>query len=102
MTTNMGRYYKEIEDYINEDVAKYAAKINNIESVRCARRGDHIFMELVHEDSDVRYFDCTSLDQSSIGIMVGCIMANAPINREVKDRKAKKEIRNIFKMGERS
>ena len=97
LTTNTGKFYREVEDYINNDVAKYACKISNIESVRSARKGDHIFMELVHEDSDVRYFDCTSLDRSNIGIMVGCVMANLPISREIQDREVKKEVRRIFK-----
>lgn len=97
MTTNTGKFYREVEDYINNDVAKYACAISNIESVRSARKGDHVYMELVHEDSAVRYFDCTSLDRSNIGIMVGCIMANIPIRREIRDREAKKNIRRIFR-----
>ena len=97
MVTNTGKFYREVEDYINNDVAKYACEISNIESVSSARQGDHIFMEIVHEDSDVRYFDCTSLDKSNIGIMVGYIMANIPIRREIRDREAKKSVRKIFK-----
>lgn len=97
VTTNTGKFYREVEDYINNDVAKYACEISNIESVSSARQGDHIFMELVHEDSAVRYFDCTSLDKSNIGIMVGYIMANIPIRREIQDREAKKAVRKIFR-----
>ena len=97
VTTNTGKFYREVEDYINNDVAKYAREISNIESISSARKGDHIFMELVHEDSNVRYFDCTALDKSNIGIMVGCIMANVPICREIQDREAKKAVRKIFK-----
>ena len=100
MYSGIGKFYKEKEDYVNKTVAAYACPISNIESVRCARRVDNLYMEIVHEDSAVRYFDITDLDVSSIGIMVGCIMANLPINREIKDRKVKREIRKIFKMGE--
>lgn len=97
VTTNTGKFYREVEDYINNEIANYACEISNIESVRSARKGDHIFMELVHEDSTIRYFNCTSMDKSNIGIMIGCIMANIPINREIKDREAKKAVRKIFK-----
>lgn len=91
------KYFKEVEDYVNDDVASYACKIDNIESVRCARKTNNIYMELIHEDGAVRYFDISSLDISSIGIMIGCVITNAPINLEIKDREAKKEIRKIFK-----
>jgi hypothetical protein len=89
--------FKEIEDYVNDIVAAYACEIDNIESIRCARKTNDIYMELIHEDSTVRYFDITELDISSIGIMVGCIIANVPIKLEVTDRESKKEIRKIFK-----
>ena len=89
--------YKEIEKYINETASDFLTPISNIESIRCARRVDNIYVELVHEDSTIRYFDITSLDISSIGIMIGCIIANVPIKLEVTDRESKKEIRKIFK-----
>ena len=87
------KFFKEIEDYVNDDVAAYACKIDNIENIRCARKADNIYMELVHEDSTVRYFDISTLDISSIGIMVGCIISNSSINLEINDREAKKEVR---------
>ena len=99
MITNTGKFYRDVEDYINNKIAAYACDINNIESVRCARRGDHIFMELVHEDSDVRYFDCTSFDKSMVGIMFSHIIANDPVSREIRDRKVKKEVRRLFRQG---
>lgn len=97
MPTNTGKFYREIEDYINEDIAAYATQISNIESIKCARQNDHIYMELVHEDSAVRYFDVTSLDKSGVGILVGYIVANIPIRREIRDREVKKTVRKIFK-----
>ena len=90
------KFLKEIEDYVNNDVAAYACKIDNIESIRCTRKTNNVYMELIHEDSTVRYFDISSLDVSSIGIMIGCIIANAPINLEIKDREQKKNIRKLF------
>lgn len=90
------KFFKEIEDYVNDDVAAYACKIDNIENIRCARKADNIYMELVHEDSTVRYFDISTLDISSIGIMVGCIISNSSINLEINDREAKKEVRKLF------
>ena len=97
MADNTNKFYREIETYVNEKVAEYAIPISNIENVRCARKGDHIYMELIHEDSVVRYFDLTSLDVSNIGILVGYIIANIPIRREIRDREAKKEVRKLFK-----
>lgn len=91
------KYFKEIEDYINHDVAAYACKIENIESIRCARKTNAIYMELVHEDSTVRYFDITELDISSIGMLVGAIVANVPIKLEITDREQKKAVRKLFK-----
>lgn len=91
------KYFKEIEDYVNHDVAAYACKIENIESVRCARKTNDIFMELVHEDSTVRYFNITELDISSIGMLVGAIVANVPIKLEITDREQKKAVRKLFK-----
>lgn len=94
------KFFKEIEDYVNNDVAAYACKIDNIENIRCARKTNDIYMELVHEDSTIRYFDISSLDVSSIGIMIGCIIANAPVNLEVNDREKKKDIRKLFRQVE--
>ena len=91
------KYFKEIEDYVNNDVAAYACKIENIESVRCARKTNTIYMELVHEDSTVRYFNITELDISSIGMLVGAIIANVPIKLEITDREQKKAVRKLFK-----
>lgn len=91
------KYFKEIEDYVNNDVAAYACKIENIESIRCARRTNDIFMELIHEDSTVRYFNITELDISSIGMLVGAIVANVPIKLEITDREQKKAVRKLFK-----
>lgn len=90
------KYFKEIEDYINRDVAAYACKIENIESIRYARRTNAIYMELVHEDSTVRYFNITELDVSSIGMLVGAIVANVPIKLEITDREQKKAVRKLF------
>ena len=89
--------YKDIEKYINEVVAAYLKPINNIESIKCVRRVDDVYMELVHEDSYARYFDISSLDVSSIGILIGHIVSNMPIKREIQDRVVKKEIRKLFK-----
>ena len=99
MMTNTGKFYRDVEDYINNKIAAYAYEISNIESVRCTRRSDRIFMELVHEDGDVRYFDCSSLDKSTVGIMFSHIIANDPISREIRDRKVKKEVRRLFRQG---
>ena len=92
--------YKEIEKYVNEIAAPFVEPINNIESIRCARRADHMYMELIHEDSYVRYFDISSMDISGIGMMIGHILANDSIKREIHDRVVKKEIRKLFKIGE--
>lgn len=89
--------YKEIEKYINETASDFLAPIGNIESIRCARRVDDIYVELVHEDSTVRYFDISSLDLSKIGLLIGHILANDPISIEIKDRNRKKEVRRIFR-----
>lgn len=94
---NRTQVYKEIEDYVNNVVAPYACRVSNVESVRCARHADNIFMEFVHEDGDVRYFDITSLGISNIGIMVACIMSNSTVSREVRDRERRKKIRKLFK-----
>ena len=97
MAENTGKFYREIEDYVNKDVAVYATKIRNIESVRCARLNDHVYMEVIHEDSNIRYFNLTSFDVSNIGILVGYIVANIPIRREIHDREVKKTVRRLFK-----
>lgn len=89
--------YREIEKYINETVAAYMTSIDNIESVQCVRRADKVYMELVHEDSCVRYFDISGMDKSKVGIMIGKIVANTQIDREIRDRLVKKEIRKLFK-----
>lgn len=91
------RFYREVEDYINDTVTAFALPINNIESIKCARRGDRFYLELVHEDSMVRYFDISAMDISDIGIMMGYILANRQIPNEIHDRVAKKEIRQLFK-----
>ena len=93
----MNKFYSEIENYVNKTVAAYAIKINNIESVRCARRSDRLYMELVHEDGYIRYFDISAMDASAIGIMIGYIMANRQIPNEIHDRAEKKQIRLLFK-----
>lgn len=93
----MNKFYSEIENYVNKTVAAYATKINNIESVRCARRSDRLYMELVHEDGYNRYFDISAMDESTIGIMVGYIVANKSIPNEIHDRNEKKQIRLLFK-----
>ena len=88
---------RKIEHYINDVVPFFLTPIDNIESVKCARRADRIYMEIVHEDSCVRYFDISSMDVSSIGIMICHIISNDPVKREIKDRMVKKEIRKLFK-----
>ena len=90
-------FYKDIETYINDVVSNFVEPINNIESVRCARMADHIYMELVHEDSCVRYFDISYMDVSNIGIMIGHILSNDPIKREIQDRVVKKDVRKLFR-----
>lgn len=87
---------KEIEDYVNVTIAEYVKPINNIESIRCARQVDHIYIELVHEDSYTRYFDISSMDLSSVGIIIGHIIANEKISFEIRDRAIKREVRKIF------
>lgn len=94
---NTTALYKEIEKYINETASNFLAPIGNIESIKCARRVDSIFMELVHEDSTTRYFDISSLDLSRIGLLIGHILSNDPISIEIKDRLVKKEVRRLFK-----
>ena len=91
------RDFKDIEKYINEAVAAYATQIDNVESVKCERLVDKVYMEIIHEDSTTRYFDISSLDISKIGILVGYIVSNIPVSLEVKDRLVKKEIRKLFK-----
>ena len=93
----MNKFYSEIENYVNKTVAAYATKINNIESIRCARRSDRLYMELVHEDGYIRYFDISAMEISAIGIMIGYIIANKPIPNEIHDRVEKKQIRLLFK-----
>ena len=97
MATNTGKFYKEIEDYVNNTVAAYALPISNIESIKCVRKNDEIFMELVHEDSCARYFRLTGLDISGIGILVGRIIANRSVDREFRNREEKKQVRRLFK-----
>lgn len=99
MTKNTGKFYKSIEDYVNFTVAAYLVPIGNIESIKCKRVGslDKMYIELVHEDSDVRYFDATGMSMGSIGIMVGHIIANRPIRYEITDREAKREVRKAFR-----
>lgn len=97
MPTNTGKFYREIEDYVNYTVAAFATPINNIESIRCVRQNDEIFMELVHEDSCARYFRLTGLDISGIGILVGRIIANRSVDREFRNREEKKRVRKLFK-----
>lgn len=97
MAANTGKFYREIEDYINNTIASFAREINNVESVRSARKGDHIFMELTHEDSTVRYFDCTAFNKSNVGLMFSHIMANDRVAQEITDREAKKSVRRIFR-----
>lgn len=90
-------FYSEIEKYVNDTAATFLEPINNIESLKCARRVDHVYIELVYEDSYVRYFDISSMDVSSVGMMLCHIVANEPISREIKDRLVKKEVRKIFR-----
>lgn len=96
MTNNL-KTYKEIEKYINETASNFVAPIGNIESIRCARRADAIFIELVHEDSTVRYFDITGMDISQIGITLCHILANDPTRTEIQNRLVKKEVRRLFR-----
>lgn len=97
MPTNTGKFYREIEDYVNNTVAAYALPISNIESIKCVRQNDEIFMELVHEDSCARYFRLTGLDISGIGILVGRIIANRSVDREFRNRDEKKLVRRLFR-----
>ena len=94
MTNNM---YKEIETYICEIAAEFVLPIKNVESIRCARFGNNIYMELIHEDGCARYFDISGVSMSDIGLMITHILANDPIKREINDRLAKKEVRKLFK-----
>lgn len=88
---------RDIEHYVNEVAPSFVTPISNIESIKCARRADHTYMELVHEDSCVRYFDISSMEVSDVGIMICHIISNDPIKREIQDRVVKKEIRKLFK-----
>lgn len=88
---------KNIEFYVNEIASAFVNPINNIESLRFVRRADRMYIELVHEDSCVRYFDISGMDMSDVGIMISNIIANRPIKREIQDRVVKKEIRKLFK-----
>lgn len=88
---------KNIEFYINEIASAFVNPINNIESLRCTRRADRMYLELVHEDSCVRYFDISGMDMSEVGILVCNIVSNKPTKREIQDRLMKKEIRKLFK-----
>lgn len=97
MAANTGKFYKEIECYVNQTVAAYAVEIDNVESIRCARLNDSIYMEVIHEDSCVRYFDITGLNSSQIGLMVSYILSNIPVNREIRDREDKKRVRRLFR-----
>ena len=90
-----------VEYYINEIAAAFVNPINNIESLRCVRRADHMYMELVHEDSYVRYFDISGMDISKVGMTIGSILANNGIKCEIQDRVVKKEVRKLFKLGEK-
>lgn len=88
--------YEDIGVYVNQSVAAYAEQIANIESVRCNRRNDEVYIELIHEDGTTRYFDVSDMSVSQIGIMFGHIIANRPIRCEIRDRTARKEIRKLF------
>ena len=88
-----------VEYYINEIASAFVNPINNIESLRCVRRADRMYMELVHEDSYVRYFDISGMDISKVGMMIGSILANKGIKCEIQDREVKKEVRRLFKIG---
>lgn len=90
-----------IEYYVNEIASAFVNPINNIESLRCIRRADRMYMELVHEDSYVRYFDISGMDISKIGMTIGNILANNEIQCEIHDRVVKKEVRKLFKIGEK-
>ena len=94
MTNNM---YKEIETYICEIAAEFVLPIKNVESIRCARFGNNVYMELIHEDGCVRYFDISGRTLSDIGLTISHILSNDPIRLEVQDRLARKEIRKLFK-----
>lgn len=88
---------KNIEFYINEVASAFVNPINNIESLKFVRRADKMYIELVHEDSCVRYFDISGMDMSDIGILICNIVSNKPTKREIQDRLVKKEIRKLFK-----
>ena len=90
-----------VEYYINEIASAFVNPINNIESLRCVRRTDRMYMELVHEDSYVRYFDISGMDISKVGMTIGSILANKAIECEIQDRLVKKEVRKLFKIGEK-
>ena len=90
-----------IEYYVNEIASAFVNPINNIESLRCTRRADRMYMELVHEDSYVRYFDISGMDISKVGMTIGNILANNEIKCEIQDRVVKKEVRKLFKIGEK-
>lgn len=81
MANNTGRFYKEIEDYVNKNVASYLTPIRNIESIKCKHvvTTNRTYIELVYEDSNIRYFDASEMGISAIGIMIGHIVANNPI-----------------------
>ncbi len=89
-----------VEYYINEIASAFVNPINNIESLKCVRRADRMYMELVHEDSYVRYFDISGMDISKVGMVIGNILANKAIEFEIQDRLVKKEVRKLFKIGE--
>ena len=89
-----------IEYYVNEIASAFVNPINNIESLRCVRRADRMYMELVHEDSCIRYFDISGMDMSGVGILICNIVSNKPTKREIQDRLVKKEVRKLFKIGE--
>lgn len=89
--------FKDIEDYVNESVAAYALPIANIESIKCRRMNDKVYIELVHESGTARYFDASGLDTSGIGIMVGHIIANKRVYNEISGKEARKAIRRIFR-----
>ncbi len=88
---------KQIEYYVNEIASAFVNPINNIESLKFVRRADRMYIELVHEDSCVRYFDISGMDMSSVGILICNIISNKPTKREIQDRLMKKEIRKLFK-----
>ena len=88
---------KNIEFYVNEIASTFVNPISNIESLRFTRRADRMYIELVHEDSCVRYFDVSGMEMSEIGILICNIVANKSTKREIQDRLMKKEIRKLFK-----